>query len=172
MSEEQPQPAPGHASHDSSGSSIDIAEIERNGATRVYQARVSSDRVRELAAARLESRAKTIRFPEFRPGKIPLAVMEQRFGAAARAVDRIFSTGGLASAIEISSGAVAGAADRVERGTRGGGSDGSSSRRNFRRPSSATGAGLSGFRQRVHGGAPIDRTRVSGDLGGGRIRNA
>lgn len=98
--------------------SLDIGEIERNGATRVYRARISSERVRELTAGQLESRGKAIRLPGFRPGKIPLGVLEQRYGAAARlevahrlaaqAADRIFTMGGLASGIELASGAAAG----------------------------------------------------------------
>jgi FKBP-type peptidyl-prolyl cis-trans isomerase (trigger factor) len=98
--------------------SAEIEEIDRDGATRVYKARVSSSRVTELVTAHLEGRAKTIRLPGFRPGKIPLAVMEQRYGTAARAevanqlaaqaADRIFSTRGLASAVELASGATAG----------------------------------------------------------------
>lgn len=98
--------------------SLDIAESECDGATRVYIVRVSSDRVKELTAAQLESRGKTIRLPGFRPGKIPPGIMEQRYGAAARAeaanrlaaqaADRIFAAGGLASRIELTSGAAAG----------------------------------------------------------------
>jgi FKBP-type peptidyl-prolyl cis-trans isomerase (trigger factor) len=97
---------------------FDIAEIERNGATRVYRAHFSSDRVRERVTANLDARVKTIRLPGFRPGKIPPGVMEQRYGSAARgevahqlaaqAADRIFATGGLASGIEMASGAAAG----------------------------------------------------------------
>ena len=95
-----------------------IEEIERRGATRVYTARFPADHVTELVRANLEAHAKTIRLPGFRPGKIPAAVMEQRYGAAARleiatqlaaqAADRIFATGGLASSIEAANGATSG----------------------------------------------------------------
>jgi FKBP-type peptidyl-prolyl cis-trans isomerase (trigger factor) len=95
-----------------------IEEAERHGATRVYSATYPADQVSELVRAHLETRAKTIRLPGFRPGKIPLAVMEQRYGAAGRATianqlaaqaaDRIFSTGGLASSIEMTDGAASG----------------------------------------------------------------
>jgi FKBP-type peptidyl-prolyl cis-trans isomerase (trigger factor) len=97
---------------------FDIAEIERNDATRVYRAHFSSGRVRERVAANLNARGKTIRLPGFRPGKIPPGVMEQRYGPAARlevanqlaaqAADRIFALGGLASGIELTAGAASG----------------------------------------------------------------
>src|SRR5580704_12802931 len=97
---------------------FDIAEIERSGATRVYRAHFSSDRIRERVAANLDARGKTIRLPGFRQGKIPHGVMEQRYGSAARgevaqqlaaqAADRIFATGGLAAGIELANGAAAG----------------------------------------------------------------
>jgi SM-20-related protein len=95
-----------------------IEEIERHDATRVYRAKYRSDHVSELVKGHLEARAKTIRLPGFRPGKIPPAVMEQRYGAAARleiatqlaaqAADRIFSTGGIAASIEMTDGAASG----------------------------------------------------------------
>lgn len=95
-----------------------IAEVERHGTTRVYSASYPADQVSDLIKAHLEARAKTIRLPGFRPGKIPPAVMEQRYGGAARAevanqlaaqaADRIFSTGGLASSIEMTEGAASG----------------------------------------------------------------
>lgn len=96
----------------------DIEEIGRDGATRVYRARVPAERVQGLVRAHLAERAQTIRLPGFRPGKIPLSLMEQRYGAASRTevanrlaaqtADRIFATGGLASAIELVSGAASG----------------------------------------------------------------
>lgn len=97
---------------------FDIAESERNGATRVYRAHFSSGRVGERVAANLDARGQAIRLPGFRPGKIPLAILEQRYGAVARlevahqlaaqAADRIFTMGGLASGIELASGAATG----------------------------------------------------------------
>ncbi len=98
---------------------IDIEEIDRNGVTRVYRARVSAERVRDLVSTRLDARArKRSGLPGFRPGRIPRGVMEQRYGASARtevvnqlaaqAADQIFSMGGLAAAVELSSGAASG----------------------------------------------------------------
>jgi SM-20-related protein len=95
-----------------------IEETERHGATRVYRAMYPADQVSDLVRAHLEARAKTIRLPGFRAGKIPVAVMVQRYGAAGRAevasqlaaqaADRIFSTGGLASSIEMIDGTASG----------------------------------------------------------------
>jgi FKBP-type peptidyl-prolyl cis-trans isomerase (trigger factor) len=97
---------------------IGIEEAERSGATRVYRAKAAADHVSELVKAHLEARAKMIRLPGFRAGKIPLTVMVQRYGAAGRAeianqlaaqaADRIYSTGGLASSIEMTDGAASG----------------------------------------------------------------
>jgi hypothetical protein len=89
---------------------ITTDELERDGIRRVYKVHVAASHLDRLTTERLEERSKTIRLPGFRPGKIPMKVLEQRYGSKARAeiasrlaaeaADRIFVTGGLASTIE------------------------------------------------------------------------
>jgi len=50
-----------------------------------YTVKVAEDRVRRLVEERLSKLGATVRLPGFRPGKIPMAVLEQRYGASARA---------------------------------------------------------------------------------------
>src|SRR5580658_7407274 len=93
---------------------IGTEELEREGAQRVYKIHVAADRLESLKARRLEELGKSVRLPGFRPGKIPLNILEKRYGSKARseaanrlvaeAADRIFAAGGLASAIEVVSG--------------------------------------------------------------------
>jgi FKBP-type peptidyl-prolyl cis-trans isomerase (trigger factor) len=97
---------------------ISTEELEREGAQRVYKVHVAADRLDSLKARRLEELGKSVRLPGFRPGKIPLSVLEKRYGSKARseaanrlaaeAADRLFAAGGLASAIEVVSGSDAG----------------------------------------------------------------
>jgi hypothetical protein len=97
---------------------IGTEELEREGARRVYKVHIEADRLDALKAERREELGKNVRLPGFRPGKIPINVLEKRYGAKARseaanrlaaeAADRIFATGGLASAIEAVSGSDSG----------------------------------------------------------------
>jgi hypothetical protein len=103
---------------DSAEAEFGTQELEREGARRVYKVRVAANRLDSLKARRLEELGKTIRLPGFRPGKIPLNVLEKRYGSKARseaanrlaaeAADRIFATGGLASEIDALSGSDSG----------------------------------------------------------------
>jgi FKBP-type peptidyl-prolyl cis-trans isomerase (trigger factor) len=63
----------------------------RNGALRVYQLRVASSVVEQAVAEHLARLGQSVRLPGFRPGKIPMPVLRQRYGAQARreAVNRI-----------------------------------------------------------------------------------
>src|ERR1700685_4130034 len=89
---------------------IRTEELEREGAQRVYKVHVAADRLDDLKTRRLEELGKSVRLPGFRPGKIPLSILEKRYGSKARseaanrlaaeAADRIFAAGGLASAVE------------------------------------------------------------------------
>ena len=100
---------------------IRTEELEREGAQRVYKVHVAADRLDDLKARRLEELGKSMRLPGFRPGKIPLSVLENRYGSKARseaanrlaaeAADRLFAAGGLASAVEAVSGTDAGDLD-------------------------------------------------------------
>jgi SM-20-related protein len=68
----------------------ELAE-SRNGALRVYQLRVASSVVEQAVAEHLARLGQSVRLPGFRPGKIPMPVLQQRYGARARreAVNRI-----------------------------------------------------------------------------------
>jgi FKBP-type peptidyl-prolyl cis-trans isomerase (trigger factor) len=97
---------------------IRTEESLRKGAHRVYNVHVPASHLDGLKTRRLEELARSVRLPGFRPGKIPLSVLEKRYGAnarseaanrlAAEAADRIFAAGGLASAIEPLAGANSG----------------------------------------------------------------
>jgi hypothetical protein len=66
-------------------SSLDVVETSRDAARRVYTIRIPACEVQAAAGQQLAKLAQTIRLPGFRPGKIPPAVLEQRYGASARA---------------------------------------------------------------------------------------
>jgi FKBP-type peptidyl-prolyl cis-trans isomerase (trigger factor) len=107
-----------------SGKSVDEAggigteELEREGAQRVYRVHIAADRLDSLKARRLDELGKSVRLPGFRPGKIPLSILEKRYGSKARsdaahrlaaeAAEEILAKGGLASAIEAISGSDSG----------------------------------------------------------------
>jgi hypothetical protein len=86
---------------------IRIEESTRDGARRVYAVHVSQELVERRKQEQLASLGETVRLPGFRPGKIPAAVVEQRYGARARAnavsrlgaecADRLMLRGSLAS---------------------------------------------------------------------------
>jgi hypothetical protein len=97
---------------------IRTEESERDGTRRVYKVHVPAGHLDKLKNRRLEELGRTLRLPGFRPGKIPTNILEKRYGSKARseaanrlaaeAADRIFTTGGLASAIETLTGAESG----------------------------------------------------------------
>lgn len=85
--------------------------MERGIARRVHRVSVSGENVAARAAERLNKIGKTVRLPGFRPGKIPAAVLEQRYGAKARAeaiqglgaeaADTVLGRGELAASLEL-----------------------------------------------------------------------
>jgi FKBP-type peptidyl-prolyl cis-trans isomerase (trigger factor) len=95
-------------------------EIERSPARRVYRVRIPGDQVSARIADRLNEIGRTVRLPGFRPGKIPLTVLEQRYGTKARAeviqklggeaADSVLPRHELASSIDL----IADTADAVE----------------------------------------------------------
>jgi FKBP-type peptidyl-prolyl cis-trans isomerase (trigger factor) len=95
-----------------------VDEIDRELARRVYRVHASEQHIRKLTGERLAEMARTIRLPGFRPGKIPPAVLEARYGAKARAEvlrhiaseagARVLSRGELASSLELVRGADSG----------------------------------------------------------------
>jgi hypothetical protein len=65
---------------------VRVEELERHGAKRVYRAHVAEAEIQRAVELRLEELAESIRLPGFRPGRIPRAVLQERYGADARAV--------------------------------------------------------------------------------------
>lgn len=61
----------------------ELAE-RRNGALRTYRLRVKAAVIEKAVAERLGELSQSVRLPGFRPGKIPAAVLEKRYGARAR----------------------------------------------------------------------------------------
>jgi SM-20-related protein len=72
---------------DVSCSEVVCSEVieKRDGASRVYHLRVRSSMVEQPVEEHLARLGKTVRLPGFRPGKIPMAVLQPRYGAQARA---------------------------------------------------------------------------------------
>jgi hypothetical protein len=113
-------PAYNSETHEGSlaGETVNVAEISRDGAQRVYKILVQSDFVGRAVQRRLEELAKSVRLPGFRAGRIPDAVMEQRYGAQARSdvlnglaaetADRFLKKGSVTSALDLKSGAHSG----------------------------------------------------------------
>jgi SM-20-related protein len=95
-----------------------VEEIERDGARRVYRAHVAEAEIQQAVDLRLAELAESVRLPGFRPGKIPRAVLEARYGAEARAAilkrlaadasKRALPAGSVASACELLAGAESG----------------------------------------------------------------
>jgi len=91
------------------------SEISRNGASRVYKLRIPAAEVAQATSERLAELSRTIRLPGFRPGKVPMAVLEKRYGTEARkeimnrlageAASRATPKNGVASAVELVGGA-------------------------------------------------------------------
>jgi FKBP-type peptidyl-prolyl cis-trans isomerase (trigger factor) len=99
----------------------EIEELERAPARRVYRARFPEARVARDVSSRVNALARTVRLPGFRPGKIPAAVLIERYGAksrtevlqhlAAEAANWLLAQGGLASSIELTGGGESGDAE-------------------------------------------------------------
>jgi SM-20-related protein len=91
-----------------------VHEIERDGARRMFAARVEEGGVRRAVEDRLRVLGESVRLPGFRQGKIPHAVLDQRYGAKARAealkhlaadiVRRDLPAGNVASACDLVAG--------------------------------------------------------------------
>jgi SM-20-related protein len=96
-----------------------IKELERQGANRVYAARVERAAIDQAVSAHLRHLGQSLRLPGFRPGQVPTAVLQQKYGAQARAetlkrlaaeiVERGLPEGSVASACDLRSGEKEGA---------------------------------------------------------------
>jgi FKBP-type peptidyl-prolyl cis-trans isomerase (trigger factor) len=90
---------------------IEPVETSRDGAVREFSLHIPASLIEERVAAQLAKTGQSVRLPGFRPGKIPLDVLRQRYGARARteAIQRMvsqarFPEGGLIAAVEIAAG--------------------------------------------------------------------
>jgi FKBP-type peptidyl-prolyl cis-trans isomerase (trigger factor) len=96
----------------------EAAEISREGASRIYVLRASSSVVEQAVEEQLTRLGKTVRLPGFRPGKIPMALLRQRYGAqtrteaihriAAETAQRVLPKGSIVSAFNLRAGAQSG----------------------------------------------------------------
>ena len=104
---------------------IRVQETSREGAHRVYAVHVPAAVVEKRKQDELVGLGQSVRLPGFRPGKIPAAVLEERYGAkvrtsvvsrlAAEAADNLLRQGELAAAVEVvNSGPTGGLEFRIE----------------------------------------------------------
>jgi hypothetical protein len=101
-----------------SASAVEFHETRRGGAVREYAMRVPAGLVDARTAEQLAAMSGSIRLPGFRPGKIPEAILQQRYGARARseAIRKLVAEygtkagpeGSLLSSAEVTAGAEAG----------------------------------------------------------------
>jgi FKBP-type peptidyl-prolyl cis-trans isomerase (trigger factor) len=61
---------------------MQVTEVAKDGLKRAYTVTVSAAKVAEGRDKRLAELAKDLRLPGFRPGKVPMAVVKQRYGGA------------------------------------------------------------------------------------------
>ena len=64
---------------------IALEEVETGPASRVYRVRIAGEHVSSRVVERLNEIGRSVRLPGFRPGKIPVAILRERYGAKARA---------------------------------------------------------------------------------------
>jgi FKBP-type peptidyl-prolyl cis-trans isomerase (trigger factor) len=95
-----------------------LREIQREGATRIYQVCIPASRVSAAVQDKLTSLSGSVRLPGYLPGNIPHEVLERRYGSEARAqvlkamgaqlVEKSLPEGSIPSACELSAGASSG----------------------------------------------------------------
>ncbi|MGE0222195.1 MAG: trigger factor [Acetobacteraceae bacterium] len=64
---------------------MQVTETLSDGLKRAYTIRVPAEDIETRRTARLTSLTKTVRLPGFRPGKVPMTVVRQRYGTAVSA---------------------------------------------------------------------------------------
>ena len=89
-----------------------------DGASRVYRLRVPAELVDQAVSARLAELGEALRLPGFRPGKIPVPVLRQRYGVRARqdalnrfvagATEKMLPRGCVVGSVELKAGAESG----------------------------------------------------------------
>jgi SM-20-related protein len=96
-----------------------VVEIGREGAQRIYTSVTAEAAIAKAVGERLQVLSESVRLPGFRPGKVPRGVMEERYGAQARAeilkrmaatiVQHSLPAGSVASSCELTAGEESGA---------------------------------------------------------------
>jgi len=110
-------PAPAPVAKQSSPD-IKIEEISADGAAHNYSVQIPAAVVDRAVDEKLAKLSKSVSLPGFRPGNVPAAVLQKRYGTQARAdvldlfgkeaVDRVLPKGNVASALELKGGAQSG----------------------------------------------------------------
>jgi len=59
---------------------MQVTETQAEGLKREYKVQIAATEIDEKMAARLEELGNTVKVPGFRPGKVPLQILKQRFG--------------------------------------------------------------------------------------------
>lgn len=90
---------------------IALEEVETGPASRVYRVCIPGEHVSSRIADRLNEIGRSVRLPGFRPGKIPMALLRERYGAKARteivnnlgaeAADSVLARRELASSLDV-----------------------------------------------------------------------
>ena len=62
------------------GEPMQVTEISSDGLKREFKVVISSSDIKTKVDSRLEELSRTMKLPGFRPGKVPMPVMRQRFG--------------------------------------------------------------------------------------------
>jgi hypothetical protein len=97
---------------------VEITEQTRDGAHREYRIHARADFLEGRIRDRLQELGKTIKLPGFRSGRIPLTVLQSRYGERTRAqiierigseaAERILAGGGLPASLQLTGGAESG----------------------------------------------------------------
>ena len=95
-----------------------LERVSADGAAHVYAVKIPTALVDQLVGEKLARLSKSVSLPGFRPGNVPAAVLQKRYGAQARAdvlnrlgmeaMDRALPKGSVASALELKRGAESG----------------------------------------------------------------
>jgi SM-20-related protein len=97
---------------------IKIEEVSADGSAHVYSVHIPAALVDQAVEEKLAKLSKSVSLPGFRPGNIPMAVLQKRYGSQSRAdvlnrlasesIDRALPKGSVASALEMKRGAESG----------------------------------------------------------------
>jgi trigger factor len=68
---------------------MQVTETLSEGLKRAYAVVVPAADIEDRRASRLSELAKQVNLPGFRPGKVPMPIVRQRFGGAARGIPHL-----------------------------------------------------------------------------------